>query len=74
LNKLKENFALLEKEKTITEKNLTDKIERIKEDYERVVEKVNTLEKEKEEIKIPTNKICFNTLYKLFFSKSVRDF
>lgn len=35
LNKLKENFALLEKEKTITEKNLTDKIERIKEDYER---------------------------------------
>lgn len=37
LNKLKENFAVLEKEKTITEKNLTDKIERIKEDYERKI-------------------------------------
>jgi len=35
LNKLRENFALLEKEKTITEKTLTDKMERIKEDYER---------------------------------------
>lgn len=37
LNKLKENFAILDKEKIITEKNLTDKIERIKEDYERKI-------------------------------------
>jgi len=35
LNKLKENFAVLEKEKTLTEKNLSDRMERIKEEHER---------------------------------------
>lgn len=37
LNKIKENLGVLEKEKTITEKNLSDKIERIKEEYERKI-------------------------------------
>jgi hypothetical protein len=35
LNKLKESFGLLEKEKSLNEKNLIDKIERLKEEFDR---------------------------------------
>ena len=37
LNKIKENYAILEKEKDLLQRNLNDKLERVKDEYERKI-------------------------------------